>query len=353
MPRIKTITPIEDSGVPSETAEAIFEQIARFAGYGFNKSHAAAYAAISFQTAWLKTHHPEAFFASAMNLHLDKVDEIAIFINELKKRGIPIWQPSVNASRARFEPLKLKKRFKGHDFGICYGLSAIRGVGHSAAEAIENERRKSGKFLNIEDFVSRTGEQVNRTALIALAKAGAFDALGLSRAEALAEAEGKRKPADAAQLSLFDAMGAAPSVEVAEISADEVLDNEFDVLGHYMSAHPLDELAPSLVEENLYFSEFVLETSTRALRRAEMPAVVTKTDVRRTNSGDLMAVVTLSDPEGTYEALAFGESWGRIRNLAKKKARLIFDVSVSLRGDERRLIIESVRCLSPEMTRAA
>lgn len=345
MPRIKTATPIVNSGLDSDTAEQVFEQIARFAGYGFNKSHAAAYAAISFQTAWLKTHHTEAFFAAAMNLNLDKVAEIAVFVNELKRRGIALWAPSINQSRAKFEPLRLKKPWKGRDFGICYSLAAIRGVGTSAAHAIEAERKRGGAFRDVEDLISRTGDAVNRTALLALAKAGAFDCFSISRPEALAEVDGYRVRGNTAQMSMFDALEAKPDVKVPDLDTDAVLDNEFDVLGHFMSAHPLDEMASRMIPENLQFSGFVLE-STRPLRSAAMPAVIVDTDVRRTNAGDVMAVLTLSDPDGQYEALAFGETFGEIRHLLRKKARVILNASISVRGDERRIIIEGAQPLT-------
>ena len=353
MARITSITPIADSGLSAELSSEIFDQIARFANYGFNKSHAAAYAAISFRTAYLKTHHPEAFFAAAVNMALDEVKDVAAFVGEMRDRQIPVWQPSVNRSRARFEPMRLKKTWKGRDYGICYGLSAIRGVGRAAAAAIEAERRSKGAFADIPSFISRMGEAVNRTALVALAKSGAFDGLAADRAQALAEVEGHRQRGSTAQLSMFEAMDAAPAVTVRDMSDDEVLDNEFDVLGHYMSGHPLAPLADRLVAENLYFSDFVLKGSTRGLRKASMPAIVTDTDVRRTNSGDLMAVILLSDPEGTYEALAFGDTFNAIRKSLRKKARLVFDMSVSIRGDERRLIVDGVRALDGDEVRAA
>jgi DNA polymerase-3 subunit alpha len=353
MPRIKSVTPIENSGLDTDKSDAVFDQIARFAGYGFNKSHAAAYAVISFQTAYLKTHHPEAFFAAAMNLHLNEVKDIATFATELKSRNIPLWQPSINQSKARFQPLKLKKRWQGRDFGIAYALSAISGVGLSAAEAIEDERRRGGAYQNVSDFTSRTRDAVNKVALRALAKAGAFDCFGLSRPEALGQVLAHHNKQDPHQLSMFDALDAEPVVEVQDLSNDEILDNEFDVLGHYMSQHPLDAMKADLIENNLYFSDFVLKTSNRSPRKATMPAVITDTDVRRTNSGDLMAVLTLSDPEGTYEALCFGEVWGEIRNMARKKARLYFDMGVSIRGDERKLIVEGASAFSSQVSLAA
>lgn len=343
MPRITSQSPVPESGLTPETAAEIFDQIDRFAGYGFNKSHAAAYAAISFQTAWLKTHYPECFFAAAMNLDLDSVEDIAQFADSLKGRGIPFWTPSINQSRARFTPLKLKSVHKGYGHGIAYALAAIRGVGLGAAEAIEAERKNGGAFRNFGDFTDRMNGAVNRTALRGLAKAGAFDILGLSRSDALTHAEDRAASAPTGQMSMFDAMGADIATTTPDLSTDEVLDNEFSVLGHYMSAHPLTSL-PGGIEDAL-FRNAVLDAALPP-RKAVMAAVVTKIDVRRTNAGDTMAVATLSDPDGLYEALAFGENWDTLRHSVKKGARLRADVSVSQRGSERRIILERVSPLS-------
>jgi len=343
MARIKSITPVANSGLDEALANEIFDQISLFAGYGFNKSHAAAYAAIAFKTAYLKTHYPEAFFAAAMNLDLDKVDEIAVFASELRQREIHLWSPDINASRDVFTPIRLKKSWKGFDFAICYALSAIRGVGQSVASAIVAEREKNGAFASVQDFTTRMGAQVGKTALTAMAKAGAFDCFKISRAEALAAVAGRDTRSDARQVSMFDLMeDAAPQVDVVEMSRDEELDAEFDVLGHYMTGHPLDGMKPHLFEERLYFSDFVLKESKGQMRKARLAGVVTDVDVRRTRSGDLMAVISMSDPEGTYEALAFSETWGAIASSVQKKARIVIDAAVSIRGDERRLIVENV-----------
>lgn len=347
MARITAITPIKDSGLDDAASSEIFEQISRFAGYGFNKSHAAAYAAIAFQTAYLKTHHPESFFAAAMNLDLSEVDKISVFAGEMKDRQIPLWQPSVNASKAIFTPIKLHKPHHGHDFGLAYGLCAMRGVGRSVADAIQQERDENGIYKDLAEFMKRTHGVVPRNALKALAKAGAFDAFGLSRAEALATASGHDVKANANQMSLFDTMAdAAPSIDVPDLTQDEILDNEFDILGHYMSAHPLDVMKSSLFEDDLYFSHYVLKGGDGRQRKASMAAIVTAIDVRRTNAGETMAVLNLSDPEGCYEALIFGDTWNDIRHLMKKKARVILDAAVSTRGGDRRIIIEGAQPLT-------
>jgi len=344
MARITSIKPVENSGLSPEVSGEIFDQISLFAGYGFNKSHAAAYAAIAFRTAWLKTHHPEAFFAAAMNLDLDEVDKIAIFAAELKSRQIHIWAPSINASRAIFTPIRLKKTWRGRDYALAYGLSAIRGVGRSVADAIVAERQAKGAFASVQDFTTRMGKTVNNQVLKALAKAGAFDCTGATRSEALAIIAGRDTRADARQVSLFDLMDdAAPQVDVEEMSRDEELDAEFDVLGHYMTGHPLEWLKPQLQDKRLDFSRYVLEEASDRMRKAHLAGVITNIDVRRTRSGDIMAVLAVSDPEGCYEALVFGETWTAISSSVAKKARVVLECEISQRGDERRLIVDNVR----------
>lgn len=334
MPRITAQTPVPDSGLDSETAREIFDQIDRFAGYGFNKSHAAAYAAISFQTAWLKTHYPEDFFAAAMNMDLDSVDDIARFADEIKKRDIPLRKPSINQSNARFRPCELTRPHKGHRYGITYALEAIRGVGRAAATAIETERDVNGPFRSFEDLTNRMDGQVNRTALRALAKAGAFDPVGLGRGEALARAEDRLSSAAATgQMSMFDALIDDATVSVAELDNDTTLDNELSVLGHYMSDHPLRGM-----KGRVRFRDAVLSL-TKPPRSTRMAAIPTKIDVRRTNAGDIMAVITLSDPDGLFEALVFGDAWEDMRHQVKKGARLLLDMNVSDRGHDRRFFI--------------
>lgn len=352
MTRITAMTPIENSAIEPDLARKIFEQINRFAGYGFNKSHAAAYAAIAFQTAWLKTHHPEAFFAAAMNLDLGEVSKLAAFADQLKTRGIHLWKPSINSSHALFTPLKFTKPHNGRQVGIAYGFSAIRGVGRSLAETITLERRRGGAFKSVQDFRARLDGQVNKTAVVALAKSGAFDCLGLSRSEALGQADTVERRPTTGQISMFDMMDAAPVYEVPDLDRDQILDNEFDVLGHFMTDHPLSPLSDHLIENNLYFSNFVLREDSQ-IRRASMAAIITDVDVRRTRSGDTMAVLQLSDPEGSYEAVVFGKTWPNIKPMATIKARVAIETQVSSRDGERRLSIDSISSLKTMLTKAA
>jgi DNA polymerase III subunit alpha len=348
---IKKAEPLAGSGISHELSNEIFDHMSAFANYGFNKSHAAAYAAVAFQTAYLKTHHPEAFFAAAMNLDLGEVDELAAFVVELQSRDIPLWQPTINQSQPGFAPLKLRKTWKGRDYGIAYGLAAIRGVGLSVAEAIYAERQAGGAFDTLDSFLSRMGSAVPRPALKALAKAGAFDRLGVSREVALGTVQGYDAHRDAKQFSLFGMMDDAP-VETAriEMTVDERLDAEFDVLGHYMSAHPLETMQEGLFDEGLYFSNYILKGARRPPRKAEMPAIVVKKDMIQTKAGDTMGILLLSDPEGTYEAVVYADTWTAIRSSLQKKGRYIFEMEINASGDERKLAVAGIRPIETAQT---
>jgi len=337
MPRILSIEPVSESALPAEKATAIFDQIALFAGYGFNKSHAAAYAAISFQTAWLRTHHPQAFFAAAMNLALDKVDEIAIFATELQRRGILLEPPSINLSDAVFRPC---------GDSILYGLAAIRGVGKGLAEMLVAEREANGPFAGLGDLRARMSGQITKTALLALARAGAFDEENPDRNAVLADVQAGDGAAASGQMSMFDMMGAA-APDIPRLDPDGLLDFEFDVLGHFMSTHPLAARRTQMRARQIGFASEIL-TGEAVERMAgsggsslRIAAIVADTDLRKTRAGNTLAVLTLSDPGGQSEAVVFGETWEKIRSVVRKKARLLLLCSLSERGGGARLVVEN------------
>jgi DNA polymerase-3 subunit alpha len=343
MVKINSIEPIADSGITSDVSSEIFDQIAMFAGYGFNKSHAAAYASVSFQTAYLKTHHPECYFAAAMNLDLSKVEQISSFASQLKSRDIMLWAPDINMSIDTFRPVKLRKMIRGRDFAIAYALSAIRGVGRQAAQDIVTERNASGLFENVKDFTLRMGARVNRKAALALVHAGAFDKMAETRADAALQVDGtKKSAAPEGQLSMFDMVPELDTVEIkSEYATNDKLDREFDVMGHYHSDHPLREMRKTLFDNNQYFSGTLMNPTKTPPRTARMPAIVSSVDIRRTKSGDTMAIIVLSDPDRSYEALAFGDTWSEIKYCLKKKARVEITANVIADGPDRRFIIES------------
>lgn len=178
------------NGVSAEQADFIFNLVDKFAGYGFNKSHAAAYALVAWQTAWLKHHHPAAFYAATMAYDMHLTDRLAIYVADMTKEGVPLLPPSINHSGADFI-LEDIEGDAGGQIGVRYALGALKGVGRTAMEAIVAEREANGPFASLDDFAGRINpQQLNRRQLEALAAAGAFDCLGLPRAAVHAAAAG-------------------------------------------------------------------------------------------------------------------------------------------------------------------
>jgi DNA polymerase III subunit alpha len=205
----------------------------------------------------------------------------------------------------------------------------------------------------VKDFTARMGTKVNRKALLALVHSGAFDRISDNRAAAAAEVSAAKSGHTAVgQMSMFDMVPELDtSAAVAEYDLPEKLDKEFDILGHYLSDHPLRGLRKTLFDENRYFSGGIFDQNKQPPRTACMPAVVCDFDIRITKKGDAMGVIRLSDPDGSYEALAFGETVAEIKPLMRKKTRIEAKMSVMAEGGERRLIIESVEPLAFENTR--
>ncbi|MDB6164385.1 MAG: dnaE, partial [Xanthomonadaceae bacterium] len=234
-----------ERGVDPRKASQIFDLMEKFAGYGFNKSHAAAYALVSYQTAWLKTHYPAEFMAAVLSSDMDNTDKVVGFLDEARSLGLTVMPPDVNASRYMFEAIDSRT--------IRYGLGAVKGVGHGACDAIAAERANGGAFADLLAFCKRVDSfKLNRRALEALVNAGAMDALGRNRAslmvqlpEVLKATEQLAREREAGQVSLFGGPAAEPEMQIVLSEADDwpllqKLQGERDTLGHYLSGHPLD-----------------------------------------------------------------------------------------------------------------
>ena len=215
-------------------------------------------------------------------------------------------------------------------------FAALRGVGRTAADAIVTARMER-PFSSLEDFLGRVDGSLSRTALKALAKSGALDPLEADRGAALAAMDAPRP--NHAQMTMFEMMDAVADRSAPPLDRETILDNELDVLGHFMSDHPLSPL-PQDARDCVFHAD--LAGMAHPPRTARMAAIVTKYDVRRTNKGTLMAVLTLSDPSGLYEAIAFDETWGHLRGDVRKGARLACEMTISMRGDTPRLLIDRV-----------
>ena len=322
-------------GVEPETASYIFDLIDKFSGYGFNKSHSAAYALVSYQTAWLKAHYPAAFMAAVLSSDMDKTDKVVVFIEECRCMNLNIAPPAINASEYRFTV---------GGFGeIRYGLGAIKGVGEGAIEALVQERQQGGSYRDLFDLCQRVDlHKLNRRVLESLIRSGAFDTLGANRAtlaaqlpEALQLAEQHSRNDAAGQNDLF---GLAAAVEktparplhiakVPEWGEEERLRGEKETLGVYLTGHPIRRVAAELAElhtTRLHDLTGNGGTPRRGNDRSVLIAgLVVSVRTRNANRGGRIAFVTLDDDSGRLEVRIFPEVYERHRPLMVEDAILL------------------------------
>src|SRR5438874_1999979 len=280
------------NNIPEKKANAIFDLLEKFAGYGFNKSHSAAYGVISYHTAYLKAHYPVEFMAGLLSNEINNTDKISVFVAECKRMGIAILPPDINKSGLKFTPELVARvsdpggvEAEKHRAGVSdpgynairYGLAAIKHVGEAAMQMSINERECGGLFTSLEDFCGRLGSRIaNRKMLESLVKTGAFDFMGRDRAglfacidEALAAAASVHRDRAAGQVSLFDEMEAAATSartkRVAAWSEHEKMSYEKELLGFYVTGHPLDAYAELFATRNYQTVTSLSELSDRAL----------------------------------------------------------------------------------------
>ena len=336
-------------GVTKGKANEIFELLAKFANYGFNKSHAAAYGLISYQTAYLKAHYPVEFLAACMSLDLGNTDKLNDFRLDAVRMGIEIVPPCVNKSSCRFEP---------GDGRIFYALAALKGVGEAACEHIVDVRPRGG-FASLEDFFRRIDPRVvGKRVLEGLIAAGAFDCFGraredlmegIDRLSGLAQREAENRTSG--QHDMFGGSASDEAVVLPRATPwmpSDKLIREFKVMGFYLTAHPLDEYAGTLarmrVQNFREFSEGVKNGATAG----RIAATVSSRQERRTRSGGKMAIYQLSDPTGQFEARLFQEGLARYRDVLEDGRSVVLQVAASERDDETSLTIVDARPLDTE-----
>ena len=317
--RARFISGAAEKGVSAEQSGGIFDLVDKFAGYGFNKSHAAAYALISYQTGWLKANAPAEFFAASMSLDISTTDKLAVFYQDAKKFGIKIRAPDVNLSAADFDVA---------DGEVLYALGGIRNVGLQAMEHVVAVRAEGGPFKDLFDFVERVDpKQVNRRSFETLARAGAFDSLHANRAQIVAAADvlvgyGQSVAAERAssQGSLFggDQVEAQrprlPKIDTW--SSTQRLDEELAAVGFYLSGHPMDDMVPALRRKRVDLLADVLPKAIAGSEAFRMAGVVRRKQERASaSSGEKFAFVTFSDPTGEFEVLFPPESLRNAREL--------------------------------------
>ena len=317
--RARFISGAEKNGIPAERSGFIFDLVDKFAGYGFNKSHAAAYAVVSYQTAWLKANAPVEFFAASMSLDISNTDKLAVFYQDAKRFSVPVRSPDVNRSAADFEV---------EDGEVLYALGAVRNVGLEAMKHLVSVREQGGPFRDLFDFVERVDPRmVNRRAIENLARAGAFDTLHPNRAQIIAAAEdlaayGQSVAAErvSSQGSLFGgehAEAARPRLpKVEPWPPGDQLDQELSAVGFYLSGHPLEDMVEVLRRKRTTLYADAVGLAEGGAEAFRMAGVVRRKQERASaKNGEKFAFVTLSDPTGEYEVLFPPESLRRCRDV--------------------------------------
>ena len=323
------------NGVPKGQAETIFELLAKFADYGFNKSHAAAYALVSYQTAYMKAHHPVEFLAASMTLDLNNTDKLSEFRAEAQRLGIKVEAPSINRSAATFEV---------NEGTIYYALAALKGVGLQAVELIV-EARKNGAFTSLADFAARVNPRaINKRVIESLAAAGAFDALDSNRARVFAGAEAilaacqrSHEAATIGQNDMFGGAADAPTIMLPQVEPwlpAERLRREYDAIGFFLSGHPLDDYATVLKRLRVQsWAEFSRAVKTGATAGKVAATVVSRME-RRTKTGNKMGIIGLSDPTGHFEAVLFSEGLAQYRDVLEPGAAVLLQLGAELQGED-------------------
>ena len=332
--RARFVQGASGKGVSEEQSGFIFDLVAKFAGYGFNKSHAAAYALISFQTGWLKANHPVEFMAASMSLDLSNTDKLAVFYQDCRRFEVPIKGPDVNRSSADFDVA-----YHDETGAVLYALGAIRNVGLEAMKHLVEVRETGGRFTDIFDFLERVDPRsVNKRALENLARAGAFDSFHSNRRQLVEQADtlmaycqSVAAERASSQVSLFggDQAGAArPRLKPVEPwVGPEKLDQELAAVGFYLSGHPLEDMAPALKRKRV---TFVAEATALAESGHEaflMAGVVRRRQERASaKSGEKFAFVTFSDPTGEFECLFPPEQLRKCREVLEVGASIMVRV---------------------------
>jgi len=322
-------------GLSAEHAGGIFDLMEKFAGYGFNKSHSAAYALLSYQTAWLKAHYPAPFMAAVLSSDMDNTDKVVPLIEECREMKLEVQPPSINASDYMFRASGPRT--------IVYGLGAVKGVGQAAIEAILEERRQGGPFRDLFDFCRRVDpRRVNRRTLEALTRAGCFDCLGLTRATAMAQLPMAVQAADQALRDVAvgqdDLFGLAPAEETVPADAPvlpeweeaERLAQEKEVLGLYLTGHPVTQYEAELGKlVSGRFGSLAANGSEPVPRRRKggrpvtVAGLVVALRTRNTQSGGRMAFLTLDDRTGRIECAVYPEVFKQYRHLLVKDSLLV------------------------------
>ena len=359
--------------IPEKKANAIFDLLEKFAGYGFNKSHSAAYGVISYQTAYLKAHYPVEFMAGLLSNEINNTEKISIFVGECQRMGISILPPDIYKSGLKFIPENVAAvADRGGAVGLAtagasgngynairYGLAAIKNVGEAAMQVSILERDRGGEFASLDDFCGRLGTRVaNRKMLESLIKAGAFDFLGRERAqlldcidEALASSAAAHRDRAAGQVSLFGEMEPQTSRRrtVRQWSEHEKLSYEKELLGFYVSGHPLDAYVGLFAGKNYQMIASLGELADRATFK--IAGALVQIDKKFTRKeGKPFAVVWIEDLTGTLEVVVWNDVYVQISDTLITGRVVEVRGTIDTRGDSLRATAQKIRLLAPDKT---
>ncbi|HEX5424620.1 MAG TPA: DNA polymerase III subunit alpha, partial [Candidatus Acidoferrales bacterium] len=349
--REKFLTGCQAHKVPKDKAERIFDLMAEFAGYGFNKSHSCAYALLAYETAWLKVHYPVEFMAAMLTSETGNTEKVVKYINEARGMGITVLPPDVNSSDVDFTPVEHQIRF---------GLRAIKNVGENTVKGILEARESLGGFKSFFQFVESVDARLlNKRVLESLIRAGALDGLGANRAQmigaidsAMERSQRLQRAREVGQHGLFGGAAAAATAPALELQAlpeipespeHELLAAEYSVLGFYVSGHPLDKYASRLPEWK------AVELSTIEGRRngedLTVAGIIVQSRPMRSRQGRRWAILTLQDQTGVIEALVFPEAFGKLEPILKPATPLLVKARVAVEDVGTRLIVSDARPL--------
>jgi DNA polymerase III subunit alpha len=334
--------------VPAKKAEKIFDLMAEFAGYGFNKSHSCAYALLAYQTAYLKTHYPVEFMAALLTSETGNTEKVVKYINESRGMGITVLPPDVNSSDLDFTPVGEAIRF---------GLRAIKNVGENTVKGILDARTELGRFTSIYQFCDHIDSRLlNKRVLESLIKSGAMDSLGSRRSQmyavidrAMEKAQRLQREKTSGQHGLFGGASAAPEPaedplpDLEEWPEHEILSSEFATVGFYISGHPLSKYASKLAE--LGAIELAAVEGRANGQEITVAGIVVAMRSMRSRKGDRWGILTLQDMTGTLEILAFPESFARLEGVFKSNAPLVLKGRVNVEEAGTRLAVMDARKL--------
>ena len=339
--RKKFLTGAAERNIAQNVAEQIFEQAEKFAGYGFNKGHAAAYAQVAYQTAYLKANYPVEFLAASMTLDIGNTDRLNIFQQEAARLGVKVAIPDINKSEAVFSC--------DADAGtVFYALAAVKGVGRQAMDHVVAVRNEGGPFTSLSDFARRVDpKQVGKRAFENLVRAGAFDSLNKNRRQLvensdriLGGAQAAARERESGQVSMFG--GATMPAEdlrltnIPDWPMHERLSEEFGAMGFYLSGHPLDAYGAAL--KRLGVTTYAaLAEDRRSGFKARLAGTMIKKSERRSRKDAMYAFVTFSDPTGMFEMMLFPEVLAASRPLLEEGKSLLINASVEWDGDDLKL----------------